>query len=492
MAHKAFFGTLLSMLAAQAAGQFGPAAPHNTGFNSTFTFTVAQIEAAQLDGALVESLQAIIDFDRTQLAFGGPRHDDFYRLPPLTNTSGPLAPGQVIKVQEHVDASAFALPPHTSLSRLLYTSRNANGTVIPTSGFVLWPYLPRGSSDGKRAKMVVWTHGTSGFFAPQAPSAHRGLWYDEMGPFALAQAGYAVFAPDYHGLGVSASWDGSPIWHQYLMWPSLAADALHGVSAARAAFPHLLDGDDFVVIGHSQGGGAAWAVAEALADGKNGSSEFAGLRAGYRGTVALSPMTELFAVPTTWMAPTSALSLASVFPDFEVTEWMTPLGAARLRLAREVDAGLVAFQQLLPLDPVAGMVRPDWNESWYGAALSDLAGVGRRDFAGPLLVIQGDEDVIVAPETTIGQVERAWRRHPKHDLELLVAESVGHTSLMLATRQLWLRWVDDRLQGVPLAKKGPVWTDVRGMLSKERYLAARNSFPLWAGLPQFSYEVPLP
>lgn len=108
-----------------------------------------------------------------------------------------LQPGQILKVQAITNPMAYSLPSNTALSRILYTTTNFNGTVIPTSGFILWPYTPRKldldhSSESRAAAVVIWAHGTSGFFGPQSPSAHRGLWYDYSAPLALVQAGYAV------------------------------------------------------------------------------------------------------------------------------------------------------------------------------------------------------------------------------------------------------------------------------------------------------------
>lgn len=84
------------------------------------------------------------------------------------------------------------------------------------------------------------------------------VWYGDAAPFTLALAGYAVVAPDYAGLGVSRTWDNSssPIPHEYLASPAGGQDALYALRAAREAFEGKLS-EDFVVMGHSQGGGVA-------------------------------------------------------------------------------------------------------------------------------------------------------------------------------------------------------------------------------------------
>ena len=204
--------SLLCLLAPIVSGQVEPAVEYTTGFNSSFRLSPTQIETARLDDSIARNIETIMRFDQSQLAYGGPLEDEFYELPPLDNDTA-LLPGQVLKVQPFTDPSSYSIPAGTALSRITYVTANANGTIIPTTAFLLWPYTPRTSkgnvSEGAgAANVVIWNHGTSGFFSPQSPSSHRSLWYDDGAPFALAEAGYVVLAPDFAGLGISKSWDG--------------------------------------------------------------------------------------------------------------------------------------------------------------------------------------------------------------------------------------------------------------------------------------------
>lgn len=485
----AFAGPVLS--------QIHLAAPYSSGFNSTFTLTSRQIEDARLDPVLAESIQTMIRFERTQLVSGGPRHDDFYTLPTLNTTA--LQPGVLLKVQTHTDPTSYALPPNTALSRILYTTTDANGTVIPTSGFLLWPFLAAHAVNNK-APLVVWLHGTSGFFGSQAPSAHRWLWYGASGPFALAQAGHVVFAPDYAGLGVpsmSSSWNMNTttttkaIPHQYHLSRTTARDALFGVRAALAAFPDKL-APRFVALGHSQGGGAAWALAEELARDASASS-FPDLSAAYRGAVAASPTTRVFSGPQPFMAAAVALHLASLFPGFVEEDWLTPLGAARARLARDIEGGVGVLASLLFERPQREILRADWDRaSWYADAFAALGDAGGKRFTGPLLVVQGTEDGYVPYSVTAETVGvTAGRFLGGEHLEFLVARGVGHVPVLEATRARWLAWIADRLEAKPVARRGFVRTEVSGFVAAERYLKTANSVPLWAGLPEYEYQVAL-
>ncbi|KAL9568585.1 hypothetical protein ACKAV7_007387 [Fusarium commune] len=93
-----------------------------------------------------------------------------------------------------------------TMSRIIYTTEDLDGKVIPLPAYILWPYVPFSTgpdSANKGIPMVAWAHGTTGTFKPCAPSSYRSLQYHFQVPFALALQGIAVVAPDYSGLGVS-------------------------------------------------------------------------------------------------------------------------------------------------------------------------------------------------------------------------------------------------------------------------------------------------
>lgn len=186
------------------------------------------------------------------------RSDPLYSV--LANSTN-AAPGCLLKVEEHVNTSHFTLPPNVALSRFLFQTEDFNGTAILASGFVLWPYQPRQftNSDSNKVPIVAWAHGTKGWWAECAPSHLRDLDYQFAALFQLALQGYAVVAPDYAGLGVNTDASGNHIAHQYICSPAAATDLVYAVEAARRAWPEL--SEQFVVMGHSQGGGAAWGAA---------------------------------------------------------------------------------------------------------------------------------------------------------------------------------------------------------------------------------------
>jgi len=474
-----------------ATAQVNPAVVYNTGFNSSFKLTPAQIESAQLNDSLVQNIETIFNFDKTQLVFGGPGEDDFYKLPPGSNRTGPLQPGEIIKVQEFTDPLAYAIPPNTALSRILYTTTNYNGTVVPASAVILWPYMPRPLGGAKpslneslKAPVVVWAHGTSGYWGAQGPSANRALYYGHSSVFALAQAGYAVFAPDYAGLGIDSNGTHF-VPHQYFAAPAQAFDLLYGFRAALKAFPKHLD-KRFVIMGHSQGGGVAWATAELLA---KEAQKFKDLLSGYRGTISASPITNIWAVTNPLVIATVGTMLPSIFPPFQLDTWLTPIGIARTKLAKDIQGGIfVLFQLLYTRNDI---FKPEYVNSWYAQKFAQLMNPGRKPFSGPLLVIQGTTDVYVPLNVTTKTVEDTQRLYPSADLEYVVAHGAGHTPALDATRQIWMQWIEERLEGKALKKKGPVRTDLKSFLPDERYLHVGNAITAWVGLPQYDYQVPL-
>lgn len=78
--------------------------------------------------------------------------------------------------------------------------------------------------------------------------------------FLSQPSSYVVVAADYAGLGVGKDALGKPTVHEYLASSSHAHDVFYSVQAAQTSFPEL--SKHFVIIGHSQGGGVAWAAAQ--------------------------------------------------------------------------------------------------------------------------------------------------------------------------------------------------------------------------------------
>lgn len=486
----AFIFAALALTANLAAGQIGAALPEPqlTSWNSTFKLSPEQLQLGNLTEEFGTLIEYIINFDRSQLANGGPREDDFYNVP--SNITVPTKPGKAIKVQEVTDPAPWSIPSKTALSRFIYSTTDINGTLIPASAYVLWPYQPKKFRGDKKkcssAPVVLWTHGTSGFYPSGAPSTHRALFYADFVPFALAQAGYVVVAPDYAGLGVGTSWDGTRIPHQYLAKEAGAGDALNALRAAWETFPGRLS-KDYVAMGHSQGGVVGWSLSEILARNDSG---FEDVAKHHLGTVLAAPPTNFSLVsrsPQIFL-PWIGKDLDQIYPEFNLSDWLTPLGVARTKLLNQVEGSQMVTTYMF--QPQEAIVQPDWAETWAAEWFAQLSNVGGRPFKGPMLVLQGTEDPAVVYNVTLNTVEETCKTQ-KGDLEFLAVPGAGHFPVIDAARQTWLDWIEDRFEGLDVAKQGcGVRSELESFLPVENYQVIPNSFPQWAGDAKWTYELP--
>ena len=149
--------------------------------------------------------------------------------------------------------------------------------VVPVSSHVLWPYIARPCKVG--LPVVTRAHGTSRVSNECASSNHRNIWHKFQLPYQLALNGCVVVATDNAELGLGRDGNDRPVVHEYPTRPAHANGLFYSIAAARTAFPTL--SHDYVLVGSSQGRGAAWAFAEELASEP---------RTGHLGTVVLHPV----------------------------------------------------------------------------------------------------------------------------------------------------------------------------------------------------------
>lgn len=415
--------------------------------------------------AFCQSLaQTAVAFEHSQ--FADPDRT-FYKVP--SNFSRNLPPGTILAVEYATNLSNYVVPSSLSMSRIIYTSTDLNGTIQPTSAYILWPYMKPARSG---FPAVAWAHGTSGNFAPCGPSNYRTLQYHFMMPFALAMQGIAVIAPDYVGLGVGSLPDGTPIPHAYTASPAQANDLANAIIAARSAFPkNLAVNGPFAVAGHSQGGAVSWAYAERQAQDPI---------PGYRGTVSIAPGLRSI----TWLKIALAeLAAGALSPSYDVLisiqnkliEGVTAvypaynysgLTAASYDVWKngvEKVQGCLATDNYvmttllqngnLTLDKLA---RLDWPEDPIVQEFTNRTNIGGKRFAGPLLVLVGELDSTIPAEKIEEVVDETCtlieKSHDNEQLEFMTFGQMNHFPLIQASQQVWMDWIKDRLS--PGSKKG--------------------------------------
>ncbi|MGN6722972.1 MAG: alpha/beta hydrolase family protein [Marmoricola sp.] len=261
----------------------------------------------------------------------------FFTAGPATSvTYGPV--GTVLSVQPL--ATSLWIPGAREGWKVTYVSTDVFGNKTPVTGEV---FIPQGTPPAGGWPVLSWAHGTSGLADKCAPS--------NMGPAEPARdfaylhtwmsQGYAVVATDYAGLG-------TPGLPAYLNGLSEAHNIVDMVKAGRAfanagpAYRQLAS--KFVIIGQSQGGGAAIYSARYA-------TAFAGPGLSYRGAVGtgtpaniektlliigpkVPPVKALPAGITSYMGYIFA-SLRYVYPQLGIDNILTAEGRKYLALAEQ-------------------------------------------------------------------------------------------------------------------------------------------------------------
>lgn len=133
--------------------------------------SLTQLPRDAIEASLPDITKQALEWEKKLWATGSVLEDEFY-VAPVDRADAP--PGTILKVQRNTDTSLYALPLATALSRIIYQSKTLNGSLIPVSAYILWPYSPRSSPDGYQ--LVAWSHGTSGTSPNSAPSHVINLW----------------------------------------------------------------------------------------------------------------------------------------------------------------------------------------------------------------------------------------------------------------------------------------------------------------------------
>ncbi|BBH16819.1 lipase [Nocardioides baekrokdamisoli] len=224
--------------------------------------------------------------------------------------------------------------------RITYTSTDAFGHVVPVTGEVM---IPNGTPPRGGWPVISWAHGTSGLADACAPS--RVGPADKARDFAYLKSwmsqGYAVVATDYAGLG-------TPGVPAYLHGLSESHNIVDIVKAARTfanagpAWRQLAR--KYVIIGQSQGGGAAIYAARYA-------TQLGGSALDYRGAVGtgtpaniektmlilgphIPPVAALPAGITSYIGYILA-SLRHVHPELGIDSILTAEGKKYLALAEQ-------------------------------------------------------------------------------------------------------------------------------------------------------------
>lgn len=349
----------------------------------------------------------------------------FYEAPDL----GATKPGALLKSEPF---TGYAVPDHAHSVRILYHSLDAEGRPVATSGVVL---VPAGKAPPGGWPVIAWAHGTSGVARQCAPSLMKDMEYGEEGLMPMVRAGFAVVATDYHGLGTAGP-------HQYVNRIAQGHDVIYSIPAAHAAVPDLAS--RWVAIGHSQGGLAAWGVAEMEADLKDPN---------YLGAISVAGTAEISELlgmmggkvsEATFYLTYMAYGVKARTPSFNVATMLD--GAALKHYASATTKGCWNYAYAAFLNEKGDRsLKPGWEALPAVRTWARENATGTKPIGGAFFVIGGEADMTVPyaslKATTINACQRGialtYRSYPGLDHDPTMAESLPDQ----------LAWVRERMAG---------------------------------------------
>lgn len=293
------------------------------------------------------------------------------------------APGTLT---ESVAPDTVALVPGAAEShRITYWTRTSLDEPAQSSGLV---FVPEGAAPDGGWPVIAWEHGTVGLASDCAPSV-SGMYpeYTQMLTHWL-DAGYAVVASDYIGLG-------TPGPHAYLDGEAEAHASIDAIRAARTVVPAL--SSRWAAVGHSQGGQAA------LFTGAKATDYAPELD--YRGVAAYAPgasvvdlmllagrpgLPDLLPSVTKAYGTYALLGLKNARPDFDLDGYLTPLG-------KEVvgDAGrlcLDAMMERIENVNMSDVLSRPLEEGDFTATARPVMDIPVSGYDRPVFIAQGALD----------------------------------------------------------------------------------------------------
>lgn len=379
-------------------------------------------------------------------------YDDFYTEPDIPANS---PPGNVLRV-EHIrtytraqvaDAAGLALSAYgAELYRVLYLSQTPLNTPQVVSGLML---MPDGVKPAAGYPVITYGHGTTGMADSTAPSRTTFGMSEILG---WITKGYIVSATDYAGLGM-------PGLHPYLVGEVAAYSML---DAARAAlrfcdvslgFRTPSAANQIILAGHSQGGQAALFAQQAW---PRYASELKVL-----GTIAYAPVSELRKLVTTMSNDRAALVGPATLTMYAYSQyyggpvnlesWLKEPYTTELP-ARAESRDILSLSLWLGFNPekvfeptlLADIRTENWTDAqpWTGYLDANTPGNFTSDI--PVLVIQGQKDLIIPPDTSRRLMLRLCGKGTQTHLSTY--PNAGHSVVNTAFGEA-AAWVADRLAG---------------------------------------------
>jgi pimeloyl-ACP methyl ester carboxylesterase len=339
-------------------------------------------------------------------------------------------PGTLIRSEAF---TGYELPPDVHATRILYRSRSQADRDTVASGVVI---VPTRAAPSGGWPFIIWAQATMGVAATCAASLSKqlGEYTETLVKEGLAR-GFAVVAVDYSGLGAE-----SP--REYLWKVANANDIAFAASAARAAESQLAPA--WVAVGHSEGGLAAWGVAEKMTTLHDST---------YRGAMALAPFVaadmligRAAVTPgQTYYPVYMAFGIKTAYPVFDVHSMLLPMGFnAYPRLTTQGCRGLAnaLSESLKP----GSVLDPRWTASPLVQQLVSSNLVGNRRIQGPLFVGSPDSDGLIPEQAVAARVKALCSTRATVTYQVYPGD---RRSMLLTAFPDQLDWIVARLHDQP-------------------------------------------
>jgi pimeloyl-ACP methyl ester carboxylesterase len=336
-------------------------------------------------------------------------------VPAIYKWTGDLPQAGTLLRSEPLPAN-LVLPEASRGERILYSSTNGlnDQDRVAVSGALFWP---KGDAPAGGWPIVAWAHGTVGTADKCAPSFAGRSDRDVQYLSSWLKAGFAVVATDYQGLG-------TPGGHPYLAAKPEGYSVLDSVRAVRDRDGL---GERALLVGQSQGAGAAFATAAVAGsyapDVKLIGTVATGLPYFSKGTLAaLARGGDPDVVTPTLVYTLLILQLAEqALPNFNPSEYLTERGrqvydmartACYREMANAVTSGQVSSKVALAKDPAPVLEK-----------LFPILAYPTVRLEKPVFVGTGEVDRDVPPSMQGALVKDAcaantqvvWRRYPDLD-----------------------------------------------------------------------------
>jgi pimeloyl-ACP methyl ester carboxylesterase len=307
----------------------------------------------------------------------------------------PDTPGRMLRT-EPLDP-ALGLATAGEQLRILYSSTDGvdGKTPVVVSGAY---FVPKGTPPAGGWPLVAWAHGTTGIADVCAPSWMPRSARDASYLTTWLQQGYAIVATDYQGLG-------TPGPHPYLAVRPEAYSVLDSVRAVLTSFPTVAN--RIVIIGQSQGGGAAFATA-GIAPGYAPELNIRGSVATgvpFPGSARPPPASPDKADRTVAYTLYIGIMMQQGDPSTPDDQLVTPRALPLLQEARKTCVGTL-FRDVVQ----AGLNRANTLQPGFGAAFKTVLPSMQYStvrLSQPLFVGTGEQDRDVPPASQLALVRNA-------------------------------------------------------------------------------------